>query len=226
MTAEARATPGLLSPKRWLGLALDLIYPPRCAGCGRVDTVWCARCQHDVETTPLLLTHPEPIPPLRDIATTAIHTGRMQQAVLALKYEGVTSLADVLGARLVTRLDDLNWTFDTIIPVPLHTDRLRQRGYNQAQLLAEAVAAKLMIPCLPFALERRRATRSQVGLSRTQRQQNMTDAFRGDPIALAGRVVLLIDDVTTTGSTFQACAQAAQAAGASAIFGLTVTSAD
>ncbi len=222
---EAQAHPGLLSPERWLTLALDLIYPPCCAGCGRVDTVWCPRCQHEIETAPLSSTPLEAISPLAGLASTALHRGRIQQAVQALKYERVTALADVLAGRLVARLNDLHWSFDTLVPVPLHIQRQRQRGYNQSQLLAEAVAATLMIPCLPFALERQRDTRPQVGLTRTQRQHNVADAFYGDRAALAGRIVLLIDDVTTTGSTLAACAQAAQAAGASAIFGLTVTSA-
>jgi len=126
------------------------------------------------------------------------------------------------------------WQFDTIIPVPLHTHRLKERGYNQSELLAAIVADETMIPMVTVAVERTRLTRSQVGLSATERRRNLVDAFIAHPdldafIAhpdlVTGKSILLIDDVYTTGATLGACAQALFDAGALSVYGLTVTAA-
>jgi ComF family protein len=118
----------------------------------------------------------------------------------------------------------LNWTIDMIVPVPMHTTRLRERGYNQAQLLGEHAAQQLAIPCVPEAVQRLRHTQSQVNLNAQERQANMQDAFEANPQLVSGQTILLIDDVYTTGATLAACAQTALDAGATAVYGLTVTS--
>jgi predicted amidophosphoribosyltransferase len=110
-----------------------------------------------------------------------------------------------------------------VIPVPLHADRQRERGYNQSLALANIVAAHLNISCAHQALIRWRDTPPQVGHSRRQRAENMRGAFRaGDPLVGS---VLLVDDVFTTGATLQACAFAALQAGADTVYGLTVSAA-
>lgn len=143
----------------------------------------------------------------------------------SLKYENNRHLAIPLGERLAAAYSDLDWPVDFIIPVPMHAQRLKSRGYNQAGLLADTLAGYLTIPCQPHALQRTHYTRSQVGLNREDRQTNMADAFVGDPALLEGSTILLIDDVYTTGATLAACAAAATDAGASTIYGLTVTAA-
>jgi ComF family protein len=157
------------------------------------------------------------------IASTGIHEGKLQQAVHALKYTGARELTAPLGDRLIAALAVLNWTIDTIIPVPLHTSRLRERGYNQSEQLGAYMAQVLGIPCDPSALLRWRDTPPQVGLNREQRQANVRGAFRATT-TLAGSV-LLIDDVFTTGATMQDCARAAYEAGAQKLYGITVTAA-
>ncbi len=228
LISEAQPKPGLLTSHsrlmRWLNLCLDLLYPPRCAGCQRVDTYWCARCQQDTEAIPLLLTT-QARSPLRSIASTAIHDGLLQQAIWSLKYENCPPLADPLSHRLAARLLALDWTFDILVPVPLHTSRLRERGYNQSQLLAAHLAQQVSQPCLPTAVHRQRQTTAQVGLSALERQTNMQDAFIANPQLVSGKTLLLIDDVFTTGATLAACAQAALDAGAVAVYGLTLTTA-
>ena len=207
----------------WFDSALDLIFPPRCVGCGRVDTLWCPTCQHDIEAIPA------PPPDLLEgqipVAATAPHEGKLRSAIHSLKYEHCPQLAMPLGERLGHRLSTLNWKYDILVPVPLHTDRLRERGYNQSQLLGEQIAALHGLPLVAEALVRTRATRPQVGLNREQRRENMREVFRADPHLVADRAVLLVDDVYTSGATLEACAQALLAAGAVRVAGLTITSA-
>lgn len=224
---EARALPGLLASyplmRNWLRAGIHLVFPPRCAGCGQVDEYWCARCQADIDAIPLD-THIGRLAPLEAVAFTGNHTGKLQEAQWALKYENMPEVAAPLGQRLVKRFLQLDWTIDIIVPVPMHTTRLRERGYNQAQLLGEHAAQALAIPCVAEAIRRLRQTQSQVTLNAQERLANMQDAFEAAPQLVSGQTLLLIDDVYTTGATLAACAQAALDAGASAVYGLTVTS--
>ena len=204
--------------------ALDLLFPPRCAGCGRVDTPWCDRCQARLLRVPLdTIPRPAP-PPLQGIITTGRHTGQLQRLVHALKYDNARVIAQPLGARLAARLEQQHWQIDVVAAVPLHVHRLQERGYNQAKLVSQQVAELLGKPDVSNAIHRDHDTRSQVGLNRAQRQQNVADAFRAEPV-VAGQHILLIDDVFTTGATLQACAQALVDSGAAAVFGLTITAA-
>jgi ComF family protein len=219
---EARCGLLLSTAHRWLHFGLDLLFPPRCAGCGRVDTVWCARCQTEVNAVPFLNSL-KSVPPLSASAATGVHEGRLREAVQALKYENAREVSNPLGERLATCLAQLSWTIDIIVPVPLHATRLKERGYNQAQVLGAYVAAQHNTPLVPNAITRWRYTNSQVGLNSEQRQSNVKDAFTANPALVAQQTLLLIDDVFTTGATLQACAQAALDAGAVAAYSLTVT---
>lgn len=209
---------------RFGSLIIDLLFPPRCAGCGRIDTHWCSSCAREVETTPFP-GEIEATVPLKAVAATAPHKGVLREAIQALKYDNARAIAQPLGMRLATCLQQLDWTIDTLIPVPLHTQRLAERGYNQAQLLAEQVAKMTGIRCQPQALERIRNTQSQVTVSGLERISNLQHAFAANPISVQNHIVLLVDDVYTTGSTLSACAEALIDAGAEAVYGLTVTAA-
>lgn len=212
---ESLVRPGLL-----LSQFLDLIFPPRCAGCGRVGVRWCARCAAELARLPVERQGKRID---IDIAATGQHRGKLRRAIHALKYDRERSLATALGARLAERLALQDWTIDIVIPVPLHATREAKRGYNQANLLAQQLANRQGVLWASDALQRRRATRSQVGLDSSQRRTNMEAAFMGDPAQLAGKTVLIVDDVCTTGATLAACAAAARAAGARTVYGLTVT---
>jgi ComF family protein len=111
---------------------------------------------------------------------------------------------------------------DVIVPVPLHPDREAERGYNQAGLLARALAEQVGLPIREDGLMRVRATSPQVTLNAKERQSNVAGAFRVGKGHIAGKRVLLIDDVCTTGATIEACAQALKAEGAQSAWGLTV----
>ncbi|MBC7810905.1 MAG: ComF family protein [Burkholderiales bacterium] len=224
--AQARTEPFASRTKlrKLFALGVDLLFPPRCAGCGRVDTDWCSRCQREIDHTPYII-DVIALEPLAALAATGAHIGKLRQAVHALKYENTPKLAVPLGERLAAHLTLLEWPIDTVISVPLHTSRRQQRGYNQSHLLSEIVASIVDKPCWPDAIERQRDTRPQVGLNRQQRQANMANAFTAHS-HIGGHTALLIDDVYTTGATLSGCAAALLSAGASAVYGLTVTAAN
>ncbi len=215
---------------RWLtgpvSILLELLYPPRCLNCGRVDTHWCEVCQARLAAQPVFNTvEQRDLTPLAGIATTAIHTDQLKRMIHALKYENAKYLAEPLGIRMAKQAQTVGWYADAVTYVPLHMTRYRQRGYNQAKLLADEVAGLLGLQTLDGALQRDFFTRSQVGLGQAERRKNVAGAFRAAPEQVAGRHFILVDDVLTTGSTLQACAVALMDAGAATVYGLTVTAA-
>ena len=107
--------------------------------------------------------------------------------------------------------------------MPLGRKRLAERGYNQVSLIARPLSMAMRIAYAPNALARQQETRSQVGLTRVQRQQNVRGAFRAKEGRVNGRIVLLMDDVATTGSTLSSCAEALYAAGARDVFAFSVS---
>jgi ComF family protein len=194
---------------------LDLLFPPRCAACGRVDTGWCPRCARELAALPVI-PHIE-----HDIISSGPHSGVLQSAVQGLKYYGVRALADPLGERAAAVVN--GWRPTLVVPVPASAARIRSRGYNQAALIAEACGRALHVPVDPAALRRRRETRSQVGLTRAERLENVVGAFTADPSRVAGAAVLLVDDVYTTGATLRECLSALREAGASEARAVTVS---
>jgi len=227
-TIKAQRTflPGLASFQRtaktaW-NAALDLVFPPYCTNCGKADTSWCSRCQRELETYPLQLLQ-RTIDPNLVVSSTGVHSGILRTAVHAFKYEGVVHLATPLAERMLAVLDTRS-KVDALIPVPIHSERRRQRGYNQAELLAQAIMHQRGIPVLSDVLVRHKETMSQVNLTMSEREQNVSGAFTVNQ-TLKGKHALLIDDVVTTGATLSACAQALIAAGAAQVHALTTATA-
>ena len=141
-----------------------------------------------------------------------------------LKYEDRHDLARPMARMMAGAGRDLIAQADCIVPVPLHRWRLWRRRFNQAALLARPLADGAGLPFLPNALIRRRATRSQVGLSRAGRAENLSGAFHVPPAEayrIAGLRVLLVDDVRTTGATANAAARALLRGGAASVDLLT-----
>jgi ComF family protein len=140
----------------------------------------------------------------------AYHEGALRDAIHALKYQGRRRVARPLGDLLAHHLQKWAVSADVVVPVPLHTDRRRQRGFNQAELLAMRCASQLGVAHLPKALVRLRPTRPQVGLSAEERRANVAQAFvpgrQATVSRLSGKRIVLVDDVTTTGSTLSAAA--------------------
>ena len=202
----------------WL---IDLVFPPCCGHCGRVDFRFCDSCLRALARTPLDITA-RSVENLDALCATGAHQGLLQNALQAFKYDGATHLAGALAARLSAALRRRNWQIDLVLPVPLFADRLGERGYNQSQLLSQIVAETMDIKSRPEWLTRIRGTRQQARLSQSERHANVKDAFSASA-RVDGLSVLLIDDVVTTGSTLRECAGALRAKGAGAVFAITVS---
>jgi len=144
--------------------------------------------------------------------------------VHALKYGGLDYLAPLMAEEMLHRFAQLPELAmaDLIVPVPLHRFKLRQRGYNQSELLAQHFAHCIGLPFCGNCLVRVRNTPSQTTLGRAGRLQNMTGAFACvRPEVVKGKTVLLIDDVATTGATLEGCAQALKQGGAKQVLAYT-----
>ncbi|MBB4265266.1 ComF family protein [Roseospira visakhapatnamensis] len=152
-----------------------------------------------------------------------VYDDHSRALVLAFKHGDRTDAARPLAAWMARAGAPLLASTDLIVPVPLHRWRLWRRRYNQAALLARALARRSGRPWDPLALARRRATPSQGGLGRPGRVANVRGAFRvPDPARVAGRRVLLVDDVLTTGATVEECARVLRRAGALTVDVLTL----
>ncbi len=152
----------------------------------------------------------------------AFFEGPLRLALHNLKYKRDIILADTLAWLLVETWRTYAVPGALVLPVPLSAQRLRDRGYNQAALLARGFAELVGLAYTPSGATRVKHTATQVGLSASDRWENLAGAFQGEARVVAGRRVILIDDVCTTGSTLKACAEALTAAGAAAVWGLTV----
>ncbi len=143
------------------------------------------------------------------------YVGPLRSAVLSLKFRNRKSAATLLGHILGKKL---RVRVQAIIPVPLHPSRLLFRGFNQAQAIGVGLASALNVPLLCDALVRTRATHAQSSLALAERLVNVRDAFHvAKTQGLSGNVVLLVDDVVTTGATLAACARALRSANVSDI---------
>jgi ComF family protein len=175
---------------------------------------------------------PSDVPaPLLQLEWCAPFGGLVRRALHELKYSGETRLASPLGEAIARRWRRVAVGGDVLVPVPVHAERARRRGYDQAELIARAAAHELALPCAPI-LERARATTAQFDLDRATRATNVRGAFRlrpqpagrapGRAQPLAGRWIVLVDDVVTTGATLSACAEPLLAAGAIGVSAVTV----
>ncbi|HEU5434758.1 MAG TPA: phosphoribosyltransferase family protein [Thermomicrobiales bacterium] len=210
--------------------AIDAIYPKRCCGCRRrgrwvcdacreqvalYAPPWCTRCGIPASRGACACrTLPASIDRFRAAGP---YDGWIGLAVVAMKYHGEWARAEHLGETLAAPLafaplDAL------VVAMPLHPARLRRRGYNQVDLIAQAAARQTGHRIDPL-LRRVRDTPHQVGLDGDARRRNVRDAFAvRDPAKVAGRTVVVVDDVVTTGATVGACANALRRAGAASIW--------
>lgn len=226
----------------WAGV--DFVFPPKCAGCERPGARLCNACRSQIQdlAEPLCAQCGYPLPraggcrvcaagaragrrsiePLAGLRSAAFFQGPLQHALHRFKYKRDMMLADTLGERLARARPLVDVPAGLVVPVPLADERLQERGYNQAALLARAFAELRGLPWAAEVVRRVRHTPSQVRLNAEQRRANVKDAFRAEGRALAGRTILLVDDVCTTGATLAACAEALLAGGAQAVWGVTL----
>ena len=208
---------------------LDLFFPPRCVVCDAAGPHLCDVCLRRFQRTVaprcercwtpgrvgLCERCLDAPPAFRALRASFVFRDAIRDAIHAVKYRGLSVAAEDLveAARPLEVHDDVQ----LVVTVPMAGRRRRLRGYNQAELIARAVAKRLGLPCDATALHRVRSTAQQAGLDLEHRRENVEGAFRADRRRVAGRTVLLVDDVTTSGATLDACARALLAAGATAV---------
>ena len=241
-------SPDLTNRSRTLFVqALNLLFPPTCVGCGRPGAAFCDDCAQRVQPVvgPLCAhcgrqqrrtsarcprcrseAESDRLPAAEMLRGAALYTMPLREAIHGLKYDARRDLAEPLARYLVAAFNEEQWSnarsqIDAVIAVPLHATRQAERGYNQAELLAQAFCRRTDLASRSEWMARHQFTRPQVGLSAEERHANVEQAFIAQP-AVAGHTLLLIDDVYTTGATLRACAAAAKAAGAAAVYALAL----
>ena len=215
------------------GLALtSLLYPPQCIACGAAaseDHGVCAPCWRSIRFisrpycerlgTPFAVDIGGPLvspaaiadpPVFRCARAVAAHEGAARELVHKMKFGDREDLAKAMGGMMAAAGAEILRTAELLIPVPLHWTRLWQRRFNQSAALSRAVSAIAGVATDTDTLKRVKRTRTQVGLTKAERRANLQGAFRIDPSnrsAVAGRAVVLIDDVLTSSATANACAR-------------------
>ena len=202
---------------------LDLVFPPRCPGCRARGVLICGRCTERcrhlrADSDGVLLRPGNAL--LRCSVALYHYDAPLREAIHALKYRRRSALARPLGDLVVAALPSEVRSCDAVVAVPLFATRQRERGFNQAELLAEAVTAELGCG-LVHGLERTRATEQQVGMDRRAREANVRGAFAWRGASPPG-AVLLLDDVLTTGATMRECARALRSAGVREVYGVAL----
>jgi ComF family protein len=220
---------------------VDILFPVHCVGCQRIGHVLCPSCLAKIQPLPspfcrLCGTPLSPygvckncqyrLPKLNGQRAVSLYQEPLRGCIHALKYDGNTRLAEPLGLLLAQAYRRYGLQADMLIPVPLHSERQQQRGFNHASLLAEVCSANVGVPMNDSILVRLRATVAQVDLHPRERYQNVAGAFActsgSASGALYGRRIVIIDDVSTTSATLEACATPLFAAGAKEIWGLVL----
>jgi len=217
---------------------LDILFPPRCAGCEKWGGLICNDCLKKIIiiSEPVCIRCGHPVQSYRikccdrcrssviyydNIRSWAYFEGVLKKAIHRLKYCRDLGLSERLSIPMILLLREQKWKVDKIIPVPLDPERFRYRGYNQAALLAKPISRNTGIAFDGDSLVRIHKTRSQVGLSEIERKENVNNVFKANFSSIKGRSVLLIDDVITTGSTLNSCAKTLKKAEASRVYGLS-----
>ena len=220
------------------GIALNLLFPQWCVGCGKEGDFICYSCRRSL---------PRIMPPLcprcgrpqasgilcpgcvgwqaeiDGIRSPFRFDGVMRQAIYQLKYRNLRALVVPLAKLLHDYLGTNPMPGEAVVPVPLHQKRLRERGYNQSSLLARELGKLINLPVVDGCLIRLRHAPPQARTSTVdERRSNVAGAFTCRDQRLQDKQVLLVDDVSTSGATLDACAGALKAAGATSVWGLVL----
>lgn len=216
---------------------LNLLFPSRCVSCHRSGGLICSACQDEIEfirpplcpmcgqatSAPRLCPSCRRTPlQIHGIRAVAYLEGTLRTAIHRFKYSNMRPLAAPLGQLASEYLAQNHLPADVIVPVPLHRQRLKERGYNQAALVANEIHKALDIPLMDNILIRVKSTIPQVGLNALERRENVKGAFDCTQSGLKGRSVLLVDDVCTTGATLEACSVALRRVGVRLVWGLVL----
>lgn len=219
----------------------DLLFPQSCVHCQTSDSWLCQTCYNSIPfiTTTVCNYCGTPVSSsfcrqcdnhslqyIDGIRSAAyFEDNPLRTAIHALKYRNHKAIAQELADILANTYRYYQLQADVIIPIPLHNSRVKERGYNQSELLAHKLSDALKIPVNTKITRRIRKTRTQMTLGVEERRQNVHGAFACQGKQLTHQRVLLIDDVCTTGSTLDSCAAALKSAGAVSVWGLTLAKA-
>ncbi|MDD4875692.1 MAG: ComF family protein [Dehalococcoidales bacterium] len=220
------------------GIVVDLLFPVWCVCCGKKGSYICPSCYSlFVQLLPPLCPKCGRPQPDNIICTRCINEqaeingirspfqfeGLLRQAIHQLKYRNLRALATPMARFLHEFLINNPLPGDTLVPVPLHQKRIRERGYNQSNLLARELGKLTNLPVISDCLIRKRYAPSQAKTATAnQRYSNVADAFYCQDNRLKDKQILLIDDVSTSGATLNACAAALKAAGVTTVWGLVL----
>ena len=208
-----------------LDMLLDLLYPPRCVFCHRLieggDPV-CRACRNSLPVTGAL-DREQKFPYISRCVSPLFYEKDVRASLLRYKFHYATGYARVYGEFLSKCIDESAVSCDSITWVPLSRRRLRQRGYDQARLLAEELSRRTGLPCQPLLRKRRHnKAQSKTGAAE-ERRANVADVYEAiHPEQIQGRRLLLVDDIVTTGATLSACGKLLKAAGARQVYAVTV----
>lgn len=212
---------------------INIIYPTRCVSCGKDGTLFCEDCRSKLEPfeeffcivcdRPAVsgFTHPgcaTRYTPERALAGFS-YCGPAKNLVRALKYKSLRGLVQVMADLSIEDLEEKGVAFGPqtlVVPIPLSSERERSRGFNQAALLGQALADRLGLQFQDSVLARVKDTSSQVSLKKKERKENIRGVFSAKP--LTGEDILLVDDVTTTGSTVLEAAKTLKKSGSGQVW--------
>ncbi|OQY48540.1 MAG: hypothetical protein B6242_02035 [Anaerolineaceae bacterium 4572_78] len=223
-----------------LEIILNLLFPPKCVGCKTYGSNFCAKCQEDIAFINAPLCHKCGYPhevwkatchkcaaysltfldTIRSVAF--FEGGSLRKAIHHFKYNNNQMLATDFAGLLTECYMNNQLDSDVIVPVPLHKSRYKERGYNQSELLSSYLSELIERPIDNQTLIRHQKTVSQTTLSSKERKENVMQAFKCKGNALNGKSILLIDDVCTSGSTLEACAEALKLSGVHYVHALTI----
>jgi ComF family protein len=187
-----------------MGAVWEWVYPSKCGLCSLLtDTSPCEVCRSEMAIAQPDFLEERPDSPLSYRACMYAYSGRAAQAVRRLKYSRCTSLSSFMAECVAKRLSEVSEAQALVVPVPLHRSRRALRGFNQAELCTQGIEKNQVRTNLLFRV---RATRPQAGLSLKEREKNLSGAFHCAG-AVSGRLVVLVDDVVTSGHTARECAR-------------------
>ncbi|MFH1662807.1 MAG: ComF family protein [Chloroflexota bacterium] len=218
--------------------ALDLLFPCRCLGCDREGSLLCPSCRQKLPAItssicprcgmpqtnsvlcPACSSHKHDVDGIRSLFR---FEGIIRQAIHQLKYKNLRAIVEPLAGLLGNYLTTHPIPGEALVPVPLHRRRLKERGYNQSELLARELGKIVKLPVIADCITRNKHTPAQArATSVGERRRNVANVFTCRNHSLQNKKIILIDDVATSGATLNACAATLKAAGAVSVWGLTI----
>lgn len=213
----------------WWKTFVDIFYPPKCPGCKETVArhgAWCHRCHGKIAAVRSLTMLEHKLVALDSCRVVCEYTGSLKRIIHDMKFRQQQRYAIHLQWLIEQHINkEILVSIDYVIPVPLHAQRLKERGYNQTESIFKNWSVAVGVPWMPELLERVRHTIPQWELKSTARKNNIKGAFVvTHPEMVRNKDILLVDDIITTGITLDECAKVLKKAGAASVHALVVAS--